>query len=218
MKRLKVGAVLVGVLALVGCSSKPTHVNYQRVNVFEQDNRNYIHSVETARYGNDGLGGAAVLMPDVIHVLDDYRPVLQKLDFDTYENRNRLLKSGSILSERSGTGEKVSAAALEKAMKVIAELDASDTDARLSHYDLALWEAYCDGGKGMTDADWGKMIPVNTEQIPPALKSTCQPATIQLTDQIIAKFCLSEKLSNQELYAINSVGTNVIMQVCNQNL
>lgn len=213
----KLLSALVGAVVLTGCASNdkvPTVVT-ERTLVFEEDNRRYIHSIATTEYGNQGLGGAAVLQPDNIHVMADARRTadIESLaefagksdlsDSFTKAERESLNQALNELSKSKESGdEKKFTEKLEKAMKTLAIIQASDKKTQLSHYDLELWEKFCSGGEDMTNNDWGQMLSSSVEQIPDVVKSDCSMPNLNLTTEIKERHCEGSELSNRDRFII----------------
>jgi hypothetical protein len=216
MKKTLLSA-LVGAVVLTGCSSNdkvPTVVT-ERTLVFEEDNRRYIHSIATTAYGNKGLGGAAVLQPATIHVMADERRTadIESLadfagrfdlsDSFTKAERESLNQALNELSKSKESGdEKKFTEKLEKAMKTLAIIQASDKKTQLSHYDLELWEKFCSGGEDMTNDDWGQMLSSSVEQIPDVVKSDCSMPNLTLTTEIEDRHCDDSEQSNRDRFII----------------
>lgn len=202
-----IGAVVVSSLA--GCAStndKEIIVYTERTLIFEEDNRRYIHSVATTEYGNEGVGGAAVLQPDNIHVMaDERRSGEPRLDdpISRTEHRDNLKSALAKLeaSKSSGNSDAM-ASRLSNAMAVMATIQAQDSNAQLSHYDTELWNKFCAGGDGMTDNDWGQMLSSSTDQIPESIAEDCDEPDLTLTDEITDAHCADETLSNRDQFIV----------------
>lgn len=213
----KLLSALVGAVVLTGCSSNnkvPTVIT-ERTLIFEEDNRRYIHSIATTEYGNQGLGGAAVLQPDTIHVMADER---RTADIESLSNQAKELADSGSFSEKQreelneaidqlekskSEGDKIAVAdKLKKAMVTLASIQAKDTKAHLSHYDLELWGRLCSGGAEMTDNDWGQMLSSSIEQIPNSVKADCTMPDLTLTDEVKNRHCEGSELSNKDRFII----------------
>lgn len=210
-------SVIVGALVLTGCASndKPPTVIVERTLIFEEDNRRYIHSIATTEYGNQGLGGAAVLKPDTIHVMADERRTATQ-----FENLEEPDESGEGSHARKEKQEKLNtvmdqldslegsddkqdiAKKLSTAMATLASIQATDKKAHLSHYDLSLWSKFCSEGKEMTENDWGQMLSSSVDQIPEAVRADCDVPDLSLTEEISAAHCSGETLSNRARFVI----------------
>ncbi|WP_166255952.1 hypothetical protein [Marinobacter salicampi] len=208
-------SIVVGALVLTGCASKePPTVIVERTLIFEEDNRRYIHSIATTEYGNQGLGGAAVLKPATIHVMADERRTATQ--FESLENtaesskgsRARKAKQAKLntvmdqLNSLEGSDDEQVAKKLSKAMETLSSIQATDKKAHLSHYDLSLWDKFCSEGKEMSENDWGQMLSSSVDQIPEAVRTDCKVPDLSPTDDIRAAHCSGETLSNRAKFVI----------------
>lgn len=203
----------LGFSAIAGCSSTPEQVVTERLTVFESDNRSYIHSIETTTYGNNGLGGAVVRMPGVIHVLGDSRPSADAFVSERDQNREKLLQVADLLSGHENVSE-IDGSTLDKAMAVIAEIDSSDPTQRLSHYDMALWNKFCAGGNDLTQDDWGQMLSVSLDQMPASLAGNCTMPPLELDESIISRYCADEALTNKERFIVRLNNESSVAERC----
>lgn len=219
MKR-SVLSVLIGAVvmsSLAGCASKKDQeiiVYTERTLIFEEDNRRYIHSVATTEYGNQGLGGAAVLQPDNIHVMADERRTGEpKFDDQTNsssssvssgmaERRNLKNALASLEASKAGGSSEEIARKLSEAMTTMATIQAHDSNAQLSHYDLELWDKFCSGGDDMTDDDWGQMLSSSTDQIPDSIAEDCNEPDLTITDETTTAYCAGETLPNRDQFIL----------------
>lgn len=201
-------SLLVFATALAGCSTTTPIVITRHQVEFEQDNRSYIHSVETTEDRPLQMGGTAILEPATIHVLDDHRRT--SIPVDTVAPKPRLDRSlvmtaASQLDAIKGdtAGDKLKRAQIvTKAIKEMNEIEANDQGKRVDAYDMVLWRRYCNDGKEMTSDDWSQMLGSSTDQIPEPLLKNCHPPSLQLSTALIHSFCSKEMLTNKEQYIV----------------
>ncbi|MBU2952228.1 hypothetical protein [Marinobacter sp. F3R08] len=220
----KLLSALVGAVVLTGCSSNdkvPTLVT-ERTLVFEQDNRRYIHSIATTEYGNEGLGGAAVLQPATIHVMSDERRTAEFEELKGYvkalANSNSVSKADQkklydalkqLERTTSESDQGVIANNVNRAMLVLASIQSTDTKTHLSHYDLDLWDKFCSDGDAMTEDDWGQMLSSSIAQIPDPVQADCNIPDLSLTEDITDRHCEGVELSNREQFIIQEHGNPI---------
>lgn len=119
------------------------------------------HYFYTAKYGNEGRGGAAIRKPGVIHVLSkkDEADLIYSADQLAHirgvtENRPiQLAKSTLTPGDLAQLDDDIS--------KLTSDKDTTEPDSNtdikpepISDELRAVYEKYCKGGKDMTDADW----------------------------------------------------------------
>lgn len=211
--RTLAASIMLGTLVLSGCAStdEPPTVVTKRTLIFEEDNRRYIHSVATTEYGNEGLGGAAVLKPDVIHVMGDKRRTDvavandQVISDSFSKSRSEALSSAiaDVEQAKAAGGAGAIAEKLASAMNVLSEIQSRDKSEAVSHYDMAIWDKFCAGGEDMTNDDWTQMQSFSVDQVPGSVADDCNYPDLSLTTEIQQSYCADEDLSARETFILH---------------
>jgi hypothetical protein len=202
MKRLSL-LILSSVLA-TGCANPPERVpekpakQYIEIgNKSERVKRNL-----TLSWDNMGRGGAAIRQPAYVHVLGDG-------NLGAYENEGSM--SGMTAHPDSSAPD--IAAALKAADEVGAKTemnDTSDSNGLRGHsvYELQRWERFCDGGKGMDEADWSFVTNSGSESgLPDIYQNNCDTPKHDYGSYLAAwtGFCTNVPISRvQRLIVQNS--------------
>lgn len=209
-------SLLVIAAALAGCSSTKTVVVTKHNVEFEQDNRNYIHSVETTEERPLQMGGTAILEPATIHVMADHRRTNVPVETSSQEpkpelDRSLVKKAASQLDAirgNTGADKQKREQIAETAIKEMNQIEAGDKGKRVDAYDMQLWQRYCNRGKGMTSDDWSQMLGSSTDQIPDTLLKNCRPPDLEVRPALIRAYCKKKPLTNKQRYIIQQNKTD----------
>lgn len=143
MKRIPL--LFIGAALVTGCASSPEPKPEPEPKVVETKQERISRDL-TLSWDNMGRGGAAVRQPAYIHVLGE----------------GNLKQSGSKASipktdvANPYIPENLAEAVndIDNAQKKNAGVDNSKGKEGYSLYELSRWDRFCDGGKGMDEADW----------------------------------------------------------------
>src|SRR5699024_3273301 len=124
---------------------------YQVVEKRQADWQRQTHRLLTVDWLNETRGGAAYRKAAYEHVLDNEQPKLELTSVTSTnhikrpDTKGRVMRSRDKLAGTTPTG------------------------------DMAVWQRYCNGGKGMTKSDWQTIIEQGAENIPASLADICKP-------------------------------------------
>lgn len=176
MKRIPL--LFIGVALVAGCASSPESKPKPESRVVETKQERVMRDL-TLSWDNMGRGGAAVRQPAYIHVLGEG---------NLYESGSKasIPKTGTVSpyipSDLADVVNEIDSTQNEKPVISVAVKDSeSSTDSGepkgkegYSLYELSRWERFCDGGKGMDEADWRFVTRNGGEaNVPDILQDSC---------------------------------------------
>lgn len=172
----------------------------------------------TMAYDNFGRGGAAVRQPGYVHVINQ--------EFNRLRDATGEMSRDTLASELVDMIDGLSEA---NALAVIDAINAgitpegdrafdwlvSDASTGYSMYELSRWGRYCNGGKGMDEADWQFVTEHGAKGIP-GMFEDCTIPTYTYFDYKAAweRFCEGEASSHDRDIVRDSVRPTSTVQHC----
>nr|WP_298059226.1 hypothetical protein [uncultured Halomonas sp.] len=183
-----------------------------------QHKLNQIDRQLTMAYDNFGRGGAAVRQPGYVHVVNQ--------EFNTLRAATGEMSRDTLASELA---EMIDGLSEAKALEVIDAINAgitpsndpafdwivSDASTGYSMYELSRWGRYCNGGKGMDEADW-QFVNLHGAKGVPSMFEDCTLPTYTYFDYTAAweRFCEGEASRQDRDIVRDSVRPTSTVQHC----
>lgn len=152
----------------------------------------------TLSWDNMGRGGAALRQPAYVHVLGQG-------NLGEKGNSARLPQAKAIPADPSTLLDAVNSIAVQST-RTYADSTAYDRGG-FSLYEMSRWERYCDGGRGMDEADWQFVTNHGAAGgIPSILQSSCNMPAYNYQDYLTAwtGFCNSTAITAEQRSIVRS--------------